>query len=127
MDKRKELKMAYKQSPRPMGVYQIKNHANGKIFIGSSMNIPGIFNSHRFQLNQKVHRNKNLQNDWDLYGSDSFSFDILEILEYQKYNMEEWRDAVTILETKWLTILEPYEEKGYNKKATAKLQHSNPT
>ncbi len=118
MDKRKQLKLAYKQTPRPMGVYQIKNTANGKILIGSSMNIPGILNSHRFQLKQNVHRNKNLQSDWNLYGSDTFSFDTLEILDYQKYAIEDWRDAVNELEAKWLNMLSPYDDRGYNKIST---------
>lgn len=115
LDKQKELKLAYKQTPRPMGVYQIKNQRNGKIFIGSSMNIPGKFNSHRFQLNFKVHRNKALQEDWDSYGSQAFAFDILETIKAEAITEADWREAVTALEDKWLERLQPYGENGYNK------------
>ena len=38
---KKELKKQYKQTLQPMGVYQIKNLVNGKIFIGSVKNLPG--------------------------------------------------------------------------------------
>ena len=47
MDKRRELKQQYKEIIHPAGIYQIKNTANGKIFIGSSMNLSGKANSYR--------------------------------------------------------------------------------
>lgn len=115
MDRRKELKLAYKQNPPPMGVYQIKNSINGKIFLGSSMNLPGKFNSHRIQLNFKCHHNKALQEDWDLYGADAFTFDILETLKLEEISKDYWRDAISAMEDKWLITLQPYGENGYNK------------
>ncbi len=115
MDKRKELKLAYKETPRPMGVYQIKNSITGKIFINGSMNLPASFNSSRFQLNFKSHRNNALQADWNKYGPDAFTFDILETINAEKVAKDDWRDAVTKLEDKWLDSLQPYGEKGYNK------------
>lgn len=114
-DKRKELKLAYKQTPRPMGVYQIKNQRNEKMLIGSSMNLPGAFNSNRFQLSLKVHRNNALQKEWDEYGADAFTFDTLETIDPDKVPQEEWRDAVAKLEDKWMNTLQPYDEKGYHK------------
>jgi hypothetical protein len=115
LDRRKELKLAYKQTFLPMGVYQIKNNMNGKIFIGSSSNLPGIFNRHRFQLNAKTHSNKELQEDWDVCHSQAFTFDILETITPDKIPQEDWSKAITELEVKWLDKLQPYGEKGYNK------------
>ncbi|SMC51592.1 GIY-YIG nuclease family protein [Sporomusa malonica] len=117
MDKRKELKLAYKQTPRPMGVYQIKNQVNGKVFICGSMNLPAFFNSQRFQLNLKSHRNKELQADWDLYGADAFTFDILETVNTEKVAQDDWRKTVSTLEEKWLNDLQPYGDKGYHKQS----------
>jgi len=115
LDRRKELKLAYKQNPPPMGVYQIKNNINGKIFLGSSMNLSGKFNSNRFQLNFKSHPNKALQEDWIIYGSDAFSFAILETLESEEIPRDTWRDALSALEDKLLTNLQPYGQDDYNK------------
>lgn len=115
LDRRKELKLAYKQTFLPMGVYQIKNNITGKIFVGSSSNLPGIFNRHRFQLNAKTHSNKELQNDWDMCHSQAFSFDILETITPDKIPQEDWSKAIEALEIKWLDKLQPYGEKGYNK------------
>ncbi len=115
LDRKRELKLAYKQTPLPMGVYQIKNNANGKILIGSSMNLPGIFNRHRFQLNASVHRTKELQEDWNSYGPDAFTWDVLETLKAEEIPEADWSKAILALEEKWLTNLQPYDENGYNK------------
>lgn len=112
---RKKLILEYKQTPRPMGVYQIRNTTNGKILINGSMNLPGSFNGQRFQLINQAHRNKELQEDWNSYGPDSFTFDILETINPDKIAQEDWRKSVSELETKWLTKLQPYGDKGYNK------------
>lgn len=115
MDRRKELKLAYKQTALPMGVYQIKNNTNGKLLIGSSMNLPGIFNRHRFQLNAKVHTNKALQEDWNLNHSNAFTFDILEMIKSEEISKDDWSKSIAELEDKWLDKLQPYGDKGYNK------------
>ena len=52
---KKELKKQYKQAIQPMGVYQIKNKKNGKIYIGSTKNLMGKINSHKFQLKNGLH------------------------------------------------------------------------
>ncbi|MGI6091669.1 MAG: GIY-YIG nuclease family protein [Veillonellaceae bacterium] len=115
MDRKKQLKLEYKETPRPMGVFQIKNNANGKIFIDSSMNLPGSFNGQRFQLNMNGHSNKQLQQDWNTYGPDVFTFEILEKINPDKIAKDDWREAVSNLKAKWLDNLQPYDEKGYNK------------
>ena len=115
MNRRKELKLAYKLATRAMGVYQIKNNKNGKIFIGSSMNLPGSLNGSRFKLDAKAHNNKVLQEDWNLYGCTAFTFDILETLKSGEIIEEDWREAIAVMEDNWLATLKPYNEKGYNK------------
>ena len=101
-----------------MGAYQIKNTVNGKVFIGNSVNLPGIFNRHRFQLNAATHSIKELQADWHQYGSAAFTFDILEMIKAEEIPKEDWSKATLALEEKWISLLQPYDEKGYNKRKT---------
>jgi hypothetical protein len=115
MERRKELIRAYKETPRPMGIYQIKNLKNGKVLIGGSLDLPGKFNSHRFQLACGSHVNAALQADWQEYGQDAFVFEVLEQLNPDKVCQEDWRKVLAELEEKWLAATEPYGEKGYNK------------
>src|SRR5512140_125971 len=42
--KRAEIKRIYKQNAPDMGVYQIRNRVNGRIYIDSSMNLEGTRN-----------------------------------------------------------------------------------
>ncbi|MEG6586687.1 GIY-YIG nuclease family protein [Dendrosporobacter sp. 1207_IL3150] len=120
MDRRKELKLAYKQNPQPMGVYLYKNNINGKILVGSSMNLPGKKNSIDFQLKMGGHSNKAFQADYNLLGPEAFTFEILETLKYQDITPDDWRNKVNELEEKWLKKLKPYGELGYNKEKAEK-------
>jgi group I intron endonuclease len=62
------------------GIYSISCQVNGKVYIGSSVWIEKRFQRHVQMLNKGIHFSKHLQNTWDCYGSESFTFDILEII-----------------------------------------------
>jgi hypothetical protein len=67
---RKELKEEYKQRKPKIGVFQIRNILNGKIFIGSSINLDAAWNSQEFRLNAGAHPNAGLQKDWMALGKE---------------------------------------------------------
>ena len=111
---RKELNQEYMKRPKPAGVFQIKNTANGKVLLGSSLNLEGPLNSHRFMLKIGSHRNKALQQDWNQYGEQNFVFEILETVTIKDDPNFNLRDELTLLEMIWLEKLQPFGEKGYN-------------
>lgn len=115
MDRRKELKSLYKQTTFPIGVFQIKNKINNKVFIGTSKNLTTAFNRHQFQLKMNCHKNTTLQQEWNHYGPDAYSFDILETLKTDDLLPEKLPEALSALEEKWLAALTPYNELGYNR------------
>lgn len=113
----KDMKREYKERKKPAGVFQVKNTANGKILLGSSLNLEGPLNSHKFMLGMGSHRNEELQKDWNTYGPDHFVFEILEVVKISddpNFNLE---DELTLLEQIWIEKLQPFGEKGYNKDA----------
>ncbi len=114
MKSRKELNREYLERPKPAGVFQIKNKANGKMLLGSSLNLDGALNGHRFTLRIGSHRNKALQEDWNQYGEDSFLFEILETVQVKDNPNFNLSDELTLLEMIWLEKLQPVGEKGYN-------------
>lgn len=61
------------------GVYRITNTANGKVYIGSSNQIPRRMYLHRWDLGRGKHHSILLQRAWDKYGANSFTFDIVLI------------------------------------------------
>lgn len=115
IDKRK-IKEQYKQTALPMGVYQIKNLVNGKVFIGSDKNLPGKFNNHRFQLKQGSHMNRALQADYKHFGEENFSFDVLDYLEPNEDPKYDYAADLALLEAMWVEKLQPFGERGYNKR-----------
>ena len=114
MKTRKEIHLEYKERVKPAGVYQVKNIANGKILLGSSLNLEGPLNRHKFVLKIGSHTNKALQKDWDELGPDNFVFEILEEVQVRDNPNFNLKDELTLLEMIWLEKLEPFDERGYN-------------
>lgn len=113
-DRRKALKRAYKERSKPAGVFQIKNTTNGKLLLGSSLNLEGTLNQHRFVLSLGSHRNSALQRDWQALGADAFVFEILEQVKVKDEPGFDLSDELTLLEQVWLEELQPFGERGYN-------------
>jgi group I intron endonuclease len=113
---KKEMINKYKQTIQPMGIYQIKNMKNGKIYIGSAKDLRGKINSNKFQLKNGLHFNKEMQKDFNEIGEESFSFDILDYLKPKEDLNYDYTEELKILEEMWLGKLQPYNEKGYNTK-----------
>ena len=114
MKSRKELNREYLERPKPAGVFQVKNTANGKVLLGSSLNLEGTLNGHRFMLRTGSHRNKALQEDWNTYGEDKFVFELLETVQVKDDPNFNLSDELTLLEMIWMEKLQPVGEKGYN-------------
>lgn len=117
MKTRKEIHREYKERVKPSGVFQIRNIAKGKVLLGSSLNLEGPLNKHRFMLRINGHPNKELQKDWNELGPDQFSFEILETVPLKDDPNFSLKDELTLLEEIWLEKLQPFGERGYNSSA----------
>jgi group I intron endonuclease len=111
---RHDLKREYRERKKPAGVFQVKNTANGKILVGSSLNLEGPLNRHRFLLSIGTHGNRALQDDYDKYGPDKFVFEILEVVRVKDTPEFSIEDELTLLEQIWLEELKPFGDRGYN-------------
>ena len=111
---RKDIHREYKERVKPAGIFQVKNTVNGKVMLGSSLNLEGPLNRHSFMLKIGSHTNKALQKDWDEFGPDNFVFEILEEVKVQDNPNFNLKDELTLLEQIWLEKLQPFGERGYN-------------
>ena len=116
-ERKRELKLQYKEQKIQMGVYKIENTKNGKIYIGATQNIPGRFNRQQFLLKMGLHLNKELQAEWNEYGKDCFNFEVLEELKEPDESLRFNNLQLAKMKALWLERLQPFEEKGYNKKS----------
>ena len=115
---RQDIKREYKERKKEAGIFQVKNTANGKILLGSSLNLEGPLNSHRFMLSIGKHRNETLQKEWIEYGADKFIFEILEVVKVRDDLHFDPKVELTLLEQIWLEKLQPFGDRGYNKNAS---------
>lgn len=121
-NRKKELIQDYKQSHRPMGVYQIRNIVNDKALIGVSLNLPGILNREQFALKAGVHMNKKLQAEWNEFGSENFVFEVLDELQPVDSPDYDARKDLEYFEDMWLEKLQPYDERGYNERKKTRAE-----
>lgn len=116
MTDRKQLRREYKDTIQPMGVFQIRNLINGKIFIGSSLNLRAVKNRFEFQPDIGWHISSDLKNDFMKYGNDNFILEVIDELEPGNDPSVDYRDDLAELEQIWIDKLQPFGEKGYNKR-----------
>jgi hypothetical protein len=125
---KKEGRKKYKQTIQPMGVYQVRCAANGKLLVGSSRNLPGKLNSIRFQLRMGSYLPcPELASDFRLYGEENFSFEVLDYLKPVEDPLHDYAGDLAVLEELWIQKLEPFGEKGYNaRKINKQMQGKMP-
>jgi hypothetical protein len=114
---RKALTRAYKETPRPMGVYRVRNTVTGKSLVASSINLPAILNRHKAALSLGGHTNKALQKDWNELGPEAFEFEVLDTLTPSDKPGDKPADDLLALEAMWIEKLAPTEDLGYNPKS----------
>ena len=60
------------------GIYQIRNLKNDKVYIGSAKSLKDRKNLHFSKLRRGIHHSIVLQRAFNLYGVNSFSFEVIE-------------------------------------------------
>ena len=116
MKTKKELKEEYKQMKFRMGMFQIRNTVNNKIFIESSTDLVAIWNRQKMELNFGSHPNADLQKDWKELGEDKFRYEILSELKQTETEKVDYKKEVKLLEEMIIEELKPFDDKGYNKR-----------
>ena len=110
---RKAVTRQYKENPPAMGVYRVRNLANGKWLTGSTRNLPGMLNRLRFELDFGSHRNAALQTDWNEAGPDAFVIEALDTLKHADEPGYDPGDDLAMLEEMWRERLNESEGPGY--------------
>lgn len=75
-----------------IGIYQILNKTNGKLYIGSAVDIGKRIGSHKACLRRNKHANKYLQASYNKYQEDNFDFNL--IVECSKENLAFYEDLI---------------------------------
>jgi hypothetical protein len=97
---RKEAAREFKERKPSPGIYALRCSATGRTWIDSSPNLSAAQNSQFFQLRQNLHRNKELQAEWNTQGESSFTFEVLETLPDDTPSLN-LRDLLTQRKQAW--------------------------
>lgn len=102
------------------GIYCIRNTIDNKVYVGSSCDIENRWKNHIWLLKNGFHHSSHLQNAWNKYDSNSFSFEILEELSDNK-------EVLISREQYWIDKFASYNpENGYNIMQRAGGNHKPP-
>ena len=71
--------MSWKIFTRTTGIYRIINKQTKERYIGMSKDIGERWKSHLYLLKNNKHHCKKLQESWNLYGYENFSFEVVEV------------------------------------------------
>lgn len=87
-------------------IYSIINNKTKERYVGQTIDLERRKKEHFKDLESNKHLNKKLQNAWNKYGKNNFSF------EYQKYDLAN-KDELNILEKAFIQQYDSYYN-GYN-------------
>jgi group I intron endonuclease len=108
------------------GIYQIKNTQNGKVYIGSSTDIPKRWRQHLQLLKSGNHHSIHLQRSWNKHFVTDFEFSILE--ECDKKNLltkeNKWLNQILKADDYKLGKSDYFLKAGYNICPIAQKGHS---
>lgn len=93
------------------GIYKIVCNLTEDCYIGSAKNLKTRLSRHRSSLRVNKHYNRHLQNAWNKYGEENFSFEIIDVTS----------DITTLIEREqhWMDLLSP--KYNIRKKAESNL------
>lgn len=116
MDKsrKKELARQYKQMKPQMGIFIIRCN-NNKCYIQATKDLRGVINGTKAKLQAGYHPCGELQKEWNELGSDAFTIEILEELEYEE-DKTDYTDDLTLLQMMWEEKLTSKNMKFYKKR-----------
>ncbi|MEG6616101.1 GIY-YIG nuclease family protein [Peptococcaceae bacterium 1198_IL3148] len=118
MDRKKELKLQYKEMKPPMGVFIIRSNFSNKCYIEATQDLKSKINSTKFKLGAGNHPNKGLQKEWTEYSAENFTIEILENLEYDKKDetKTDYSEELALLQMIWEERLVKENMEFYKKK-----------
>ena len=113
---RGEVVKEYKNSIRPMGIVQVKNIRNNRVYLTASANTAGTINSIRFQLRMETFLpSPALAQDWKEMGEQNFVVEVIDELKpIDDDPAYDYQDDLKALEAMWLEKLKPFGERGYH-------------
>lgn len=117
MDRKKELKLQYKHMKPQMGIFIIRSKVNNKCYVQATHDLRGVLNGTKVRLEGGTHPYRELQKEWNDFGADNFTIEILENLEYDNDESKtDYKEDLALLQMIWEEKLTKENMKFYGKR-----------
>lgn len=100
------LRREYEERPKQAGVFRILNTVNGRVWLGSALDLRAPLNRVAFELDMAMCPNADLKRDLERYGRDSFAIETLETVQIRDEPGFDPKRELEILEQKHLAQLD---------------------
>jgi hypothetical protein len=104
--KRALIRRAYKERAKQPGVFRVVNTANGRVLLGSGLDLHAPLNRVAFELDMSMCRNAAMKSDLKTFGRDSFTIEVLETVEPGDDPDFTPERELEVLEQKYLALLD---------------------
>lgn len=104
--RRAELRLSYKERTKQAGVFRVRNTNNGRILLGSGLDLHGPLNRVAFELDNKNCRHPELVRDLHAFDRSDFVIEVLETVEPTDDPDFDPKKELEILEGKYLASLD---------------------
>lgn len=84
------MKLILEDKTKISGIYNIRNIINGKIYIGSTVDIKYRHYKHFYELKNKIHDNDHLQSAWNKYGEQSFEMFMVDYIKDEEKDRKKF-------------------------------------
>jgi hypothetical protein len=102
MDRKKELKLQYKQMKPEMGIFIIRSKVDHKCYIQATQDLRGVVNGAKVRLAAGMHPYRELQKAWNEHGEENFTIEILDNLAYDKDESKtDYKEDLALLQMIW--------------------------
>lgn len=108
MKSKKELIKEYKQQNPVGGIYKLTNTVNHKYLLEYSTNIRAVQNRFDFMKSCGTCFHNKVQKDWNEFGGQAFSFEIVEQIEKKEnQSQDNFIEDLKTLTQIWLERFDP--------------------
>jgi len=107
------IRRTYKEREKQPGVFRVVNTANGRVLLGSGLDLHAPLNRVAFELDMAMCWNKEMKRDLETFGRDSFVIEVLEKVELRDDPDFDPLRELEMLERKYLAALD--RTTAYNK------------
>jgi hypothetical protein len=110
---RTEVRRAYRDRVKHAGVFRVLNTTNGRVLLGSGLDLHAPLNRVAFELDTAMCPNPDLRRDLEEYGRNSFVIEVIETVEPRDDPDFDPERELEILEQEHLALLD--RDTAYNK------------